>query len=99
MLAFLVNCPRFATAAHPCRRKSQPRTTESKKADRLTYRLIEEALDTCRSANWPVLALEVGAEGAHLEALQSMFRRRGVSLIVVPERSARPDLYYQIDGQ
>ena len=66
--------------------------------DSLTYRLIVETLDICKQKNWPVLALGVGVEEARLAELRALFQERGISLIVVPPKSVRPDLYYRVDG-
>jgi hypothetical protein len=100
--SYLVGLSRQAISARRVRTPASPLPTASAqdvaRADSLTYGLIGEAVDICQQQGWRVLALEVGVEGARLEALRTLFQKRGVNLIVVPSRADRPDLYYRTDG-
>lgn len=77
---------------------SAPTKETTADTDVLTYRLVQETLNLCRQNAWPVLALEVGIAGPRLSALRKVFGERDVTLIEIPFRPARPDLYYRIDG-
>lgn len=67
-------------------------------ADRLTERLIVEALSNCQEKGYPVFAVLVGLQGERLGRLQAVFRTRQVPMLVAPSKVERPDLYYRIDG-
>ena len=67
-------------------------------ADRLTERLVAEAVSICQSKGYPVFALLVGLEGERLGRIEALFRAQRVPLLVAPTKAERPDLYYKIDG-
>jgi hypothetical protein len=66
--------------------------------DELTYRLWEEVLRICRDNDWPVVGLAVGITGDQLTRLRRMLDDHNASLIVVPSKHQRPDLYFATDG-
>jgi lysophospholipase L1-like esterase len=72
--------------------------SESAYADRLTERLIGEALSLCAHNGYATFVILVGLEGERLERMQSMLAARRVSSLVAPSKSERPDLYFRIDG-
>ncbi len=67
-------------------------------SERLTLGILERVLSICEEEKWPVIALEVELGGHRLWELKELFERHRISLIVVPPRRERPDLYYRIDG-
>ena len=66
--------------------------------DQLTYRLLEEVLQFCNDAQYPVLAILVGLSDNQLQKVQAIFRSHDAQTIVIPDRHERPDLYYVVDG-
>jgi len=71
---------------------------QREQTDRLTLRILEEAISICKARGWPVLGLLVGLPEARAIAVNSLFVRQGIPIVIVPGKSARPDLYYKIDG-
>jgi hypothetical protein len=67
-------------------------------AERLTLRIIEEAVRTCEARGWRVLGVLVGLSDARTKTLQKLFARHGIPNVVLPGKHERPDLYYRIDG-
>jgi len=67
-------------------------------SDRLTYRILDEAIAICRAHDWPVIAIQVGIHGKRLENIRRQLRENGIRLIDTPDRRDRPDLYYATDG-
>ena len=67
-------------------------------ARRLTYRLLEEALEICERKGFPVLAMLVGLQGDILVEVRDLFENRGIGTVAIPTKVGRPDLYYEIDG-
>jgi lysophospholipase L1-like esterase len=78
---------------------ASPEATEKARenADSLTLRIIDGALKLCRQNGWPVAGLSVGVEEPRLAALRQLFAQRGADVLVIPDNSTRPDLYYAID--
>jgi hypothetical protein len=66
--------------------------------DTLTVRIIERAIAICRENGWPVLGLSIGLHGARQAAIRQVFLEGGAEVLELPDKSARPDLYYKIDG-
>jgi GDSL-like Lipase/Acylhydrolase family len=66
--------------------------------DRLTQRLIEEAVRICARSGWPVLGLLVDLDPAHAALLERLFVEHGADVIVLPTKDEMPELYYAIDG-
>ncbi len=66
--------------------------------DRLTFALVKEVLALCAKEKWPVLALTVGLQGSRLDKLETLFERAAIPVIQMPDKMARPDLYYPQDG-
>lgn len=67
-------------------------------ADRLTERLVAEAVSVCQAKGYPVFALLVGLEGGRLSRIEGIFRAHSIPVLVAPRKAERPDLYYKIDG-
>jgi len=66
--------------------------------DRLTERLIAQAVAICRSKQYPVFAILVGLKGERLSRVQGIFGENRIATFVVPDKTERPDLYFKIDG-
>jgi lysophospholipase L1-like esterase len=86
-----VRLPRFGGTAEP-----PPGAFRAQ--DALTLHIIERAVALCRENGWPVIGLSVGLEGARQAAIREVFIAGGAELIEFPGKSARPDLYFRIDG-
>lgn len=67
-------------------------------SERLTLALLERAITICREHGWPVLMVAAELEGPRGEMLRALTERRGVELIVIPNKEERPDLYFTVDG-
>jgi hypothetical protein len=67
-------------------------------SDALTLRILERAVLICQQHGWKALALVVGLEGERARAVVDQYEKYGVTVISLPSRSQRPDLYYKIDG-
>ena len=67
-------------------------------AERLTERLISEALAICRRKGYPVFAILVGLKGERLNRMQGIFQANRIAVFKVPDKTERPDLYFKIDG-
>ena len=80
------------------RRRARAHPGDTMAADELTYRLWEEVLQICREGGWPVVGLAVEIAGDQLTRLRRMLEDHDASLIVVPSKQHRPDLYFTIDG-
>ena len=66
--------------------------------DLLTYRLLEEILLVCQTAQWPVLGLSADLEGERLAQVAALLQRFHAPLVAAPGKRDRPDLYYRTDG-
>ncbi len=64
----------------------------------LTSRLVAEAIEFCRTHGYPVLALLVGFQGEELSIISAVLDRHGVSVIAIPDKPDRPELYFAVDG-
>ncbi len=65
----------------------------------LLLRLFNETLDLCEEQNREVIALLViGVNGQRLDDLEEIAAARGISIVQVPDKAERPDLYFEIDG-
>jgi hypothetical protein len=64
----------------------------------LTYRLWERIFEVCRREGWPLAVLAVDLQKDRLRRLTEMTTAHGVTLIVPPPPSERPDLYFRVDG-
>lgn len=68
-------------------------------ADRLTARLIAEAVMICQKKGYPMFAILVGLEGRQrFVRVKAIFQSQQVPIYVAPTKKERPDLYYKIDG-
>ena len=67
-------------------------------SDELTLRIIERAITMCAARGWQMLGIVVGLPEARRNAVNALFARHGVRTVILPEKSARPDLYYVLDG-
>lgn len=70
----------------------------ARKAERLTYRLLEEVLSLAQDEGWPLVALSVEIADARLAEIERIFARFQVPLLTMPGKQARPELYYAVDG-
>jgi hypothetical protein len=70
----------------------------AREAERLTERLVEEALILCKSRGHEAFVLLVGVEGARRDSLLAVLRAHAVPFTDAPGKAQRPDLYYRVDG-
>jgi len=66
--------------------------------DNLTLQLLESIIRMSEHEGWPMIVMIIGVEGSRLQALEKLFRQHYVMVICMPDKKARPDLYYHIDG-
>ena len=66
--------------------------------DALTLALLARAIDICQSHGWPVVGFSVEVTGDRLTRLERLFASRGLTLLRLPGKQERPDLYYRVDG-
>jgi hypothetical protein len=66
--------------------------------DRITFGILQGALATCAANGWRVIGVLVGLPPSREKSLLALFARHGASVIIVPSKSERPELYYKIDG-
>ena len=67
-------------------------------AERLTERLIAQALSICRHQGYAVFAILVELHGERLRRVQAVFDRHRIPTLIVPPKAERAELYYKIDG-
>ena len=76
-----------------------PSTTDgSDYAERLTERLLAEAVAICRGKGYPVFAILVGLQGERLKRVQSLFQVQNVPFFMAPDKTERPEFYFKVDG-
>ncbi len=85
------------------RRSPDPATAASMPAsdaerERLTLRLLAELIATARDRGWPVVVLCADALPEVASSVGQVARESGAAFVAMPDKSARPDLYYRIDG-
>jgi hypothetical protein len=73
-------------------------TRQRSRKEKLGYALIEESLGMAVAKKWPILILSVDDEALRNAELARRCNKLGLELIVIPDRKARPDLYYVVDG-
>lgn len=78
--------------------ETTPAPDPSSNRDQLTYRLIEEVIRLCEMEDWPMIALVVGIEGERFDQVERRLTDGGISFVRFPNKSERPDLYYEVDG-
>lgn len=88
----------FRTAAAPGSEQKAEVQVGLGYADRLTERLIAEAVAICRNKQYPVFAILVGFKGERLSRVKGIFGENRIATFVVPDKTERPDLYFKIDG-
>jgi lysophospholipase L1-like esterase len=66
--------------------------------DRLTLLLLRELLETARGRGWPVIVLNVELDASKRSAVNGVLRAAGATILDVPVRSDRPDLYFAVGG-
>ena len=66
--------------------------------DHLLISILEEVMTICKRERWEILAVVVDISGNRLTELKKFFLARNVSMIVIPAKKERPDLYYKVDG-
>jgi lysophospholipase L1-like esterase len=67
-------------------------------AERLTLRIIEQAISLAEQRGWTVVGLLAGLPAAQEAVVGELFLRRNLALVRIPSKAERPDLYYKIDG-
>ncbi|MBL8329214.1 MAG: hypothetical protein JNJ71_10210 [Rubrivivax sp.] len=77
---------------------SAPAKTQLEPGDPLTLRIIEAALQRCRSQGWPVVLLSVGLPGPQKAAIRQLAEASQTPIIELPSKDERPELYFKIDG-
>jgi hypothetical protein len=91
-----VRLPKMGTPASPSAGAAGQQA--NKAGERLTLRIIEEAISVCEQRRWKVVGLLAGLPPAQEAAVAELFRRRNLVLVRIPPKAERPDLYYKIDG-
>ncbi len=76
---------------------SQAGATPSE-SDRLTLALVAESVRICNSNGWPVLLVLSDVGEPQAAWLRAVALEAGAALLEVPTKSARPDLYFELDG-
>jgi hypothetical protein len=71
---------------------------EPTKGERLTLRLLDEALTRSARRGWSVLVLSADLDDRLAAMVEQAITPRGVPFLRVPPKSRRPDLYYGVDG-
>ena len=100
--SYLMAMVRQAVARRFRRRDASAAPEEAARQERLTFRIIEEALEICRQRGWPVIAMSTEADAwvyrdGQLDRLRAVFDTFGVPLIQMPSKRERPELYYADD--
>jgi hypothetical protein len=67
-------------------------------AERLTEKLVAEAISRCRDKGIPVYVVLVQIEGSRLERMHQLLTNQKVPYLKGPDPKTRPDLYYPVDG-
>jgi hypothetical protein len=91
-----VRLPAMVPPGSPSAAAARPQAREA--AERVTLRIIDEAITVCEQRGWKVAGLLAGLPSAQEAAVGQLFLRRNLVLIRVPSKAERPDLYYGIDG-
>ena len=74
---------------------------EESKGSKLTLRLVQETVSICKKHNWPILAITIGFSDMPLDTkvqLTKIFTSNNISVIHIPSKQERPELYYEVDG-
>ena len=71
---------------------------DSEPEDHLLTGILEEVMTICKEGRMDILAVIVDVSGNRLTELKKFFSARNVSMIVIPGKKERPDLYYKVDG-
>jgi len=90
-----IRFPAFGALRIDAESESELRARE---ANALTMRIVEEAISLCRTQGFATLGVLVGLSISRELAITELFARHGAPVVVIPAKSARPDLYYTIDG-
>lgn len=64
----------------------------------ITLGIIKKIIQTCRNREWPLLVISAELGGERLAQLSLFLAREGVEIVDLPTKSARPDLFYKVDG-
>ncbi len=65
--------------------------------DDLTYQLSEELMRLAEKKSWRVVVLFFGLDESRLNTLARISKQYGAKTVLIPDRTARPDLYYRND--
>ena len=74
------------------------KSASSEDPGELTYAAVRAILSLCHERGWPALGMAVDVEEPRLTRLRALFDEDRTDLIVIPLKTARPDLYYVQDG-
>jgi lysophospholipase L1-like esterase len=66
--------------------------------DRLTLRLVAEALRLCRAQGWPALLVLADVSDPQARWLREIAAEEGTPVLAIPPKTERPDLYFGLDG-
>ena len=75
-----------------------PASDTSTPAEKLTLKLVDEAISICEQHRWIVIVLGADLEPGFVQTLGERCGKRGVTLLCVPSREQQADLYFSIDG-
>lgn len=75
-----------------------PSRDQPSDGERLTLRLVTEALEICRARGWPVLVVLADVAEPQARWLRETVAAQGAALLEIPTKVARPDLYFVLDG-
>ncbi len=66
--------------------------------DPLTLKIVETAIQRCQVQGWQVLVLSVGLSEGRRMAVANTVKATGASLLELPSKVDRPDLFFKVDG-
>jgi len=77
-----------------------PANNQHHKGLALTIALVGTSIRVCKLNKWPVILLLAGVPGnsSLSKAIIGLARKENVEIVIVPEKSKRPELYYLTDG-
>ena len=88
---------RRSAQAAPATARSETGAAPSQ-ADHLTLRLLSESVRICVDHGWPVLVLLVDVAEPEASWLRAASLEAGATLLEIPTKRERPDLYFALDG-
>ena len=91
----------FFPQSTPSEKSEIPSKMEESEGPKLTLRLLQETVSICKKHNWPLLAITIGFSDMPLDIqvrLVKIFTSNNISVIHIPSKKGRPELYYKVDG-